>query len=274
MSDASDHSVSTKLEKEDVSQGRFRSTIEFPYNDLETSIQIANILFNRFGSKASSDQVAGQLGQVASSGTFRLKLSAARMFGLVEVQRGEVELTQLGQRIVDPSTELAARAEAFLSVPLYREIHERYQGRLLPEAGGLENAMASLGVSPKQKDKARQAFERSALQAGFFAHGKNKLVRPHVQHLNELNERTVRDDEEEATSESDELVQPAPVSSKASGGIEQLHPFVQGLLQTLPSPESQWPLEKRVKWLQTAANIFSLIYPDDGSASIRVTLDE
>ena len=35
-------------------------------------------------------------------------------------------------------------------------------------------------VSEKQKDRARQVFERSAEQGGFFEHGKNRLVMPAV----------------------------------------------------------------------------------------------
>ena len=49
-----------------------------------------------------------------------------------------------------------------------------------------------------------------------------------------------------------------------------LHPFVQGLLKTLPEPETEWPSSARVKWLQTAANIFDLIYKGDGGG-IAVT---
>ena len=41
----------------------------------------------------------------------------------------------------------------------------------MPPAAALEREMVELGVSPKQKDKARQVFERSAEQAGFFATG-------------------------------------------------------------------------------------------------------
>ncbi len=40
------------------------------------------------------------------------------------------------------------------------------------------------------------------------------------------------------------------------------HPFIKGLLRTLPDPDSVWPLDQRKKWLETAENIFSLIYKD------------
>jgi hypothetical protein len=42
------------------------------------------------------------------------------------------------------------------------------------------------------------------------------------------------------------------------------HPFIEGLLQTLPEPHTDWPAQDRAKWLQTAANIFDLIYKGEG----------
>jgi hypothetical protein len=42
----------------------------------------------------------------------------------------------------------------------------------------LEREIANLGVAPKQTDKARQSFERSARQAGFFLQGEDRLVQP------------------------------------------------------------------------------------------------
>jgi hypothetical protein len=55
------------------------------------------------------------------------------------------------------------------------------------------------------------------------------------------------------------------------GGEKPRHPFIEGLLRTLPDPdtEKQWPLEKRIKWLQTAANIFDLIYEGEGGIKVE-----
>jgi hypothetical protein len=50
------------------------------------------------------------------------------------------------------------------------------------------------------------------------------------------------------------------------------HPFIEGLLQTLPEPEDDWPTVARVKWLQTAANIFDLIYKGDGGIKIEMAI--
>lgn len=41
---------------------------------------------------------------------------------------------------------------------------------------------------------------------------------------------------------------------------DTLHPFITGLLKTLPAPETDWPVSGRIKWLQAASNIFSLMY--------------
>src|SRR3546814_3404924 len=52
-------------------------------------------------------------------------------------------------------------------------------------------------------------------------------------------------------------------SSDLDGGGSQLHPFIRGLLDKLPEPETEWAMHGtagRIKWLQTAANIFDMIY--------------
>jgi hypothetical protein len=40
------------------------------------------------------------------------------------------------------------------------------------------------------------------------------------------------------------------------GNHENHHPFIVGLLKTLPEPEGEWSIAGRVKWLQAASNIF------------------
>jgi hypothetical protein len=51
--------------------------------------------------------------------------------------------------------------------------------------------------------------------------------------------------------------------------VSGLHPFIQGLLKTLPEPETEWSGPDRAKWLQTAANIFDLIYKGDGGIEVK-----
>ena len=63
---------------------------------------------------------------------------------------------------------------------------------------------------------------------------------------------------------------------KGGGGddpdLSALLPFIQGLLKTLPEPESDWPVDARMKWLQTAANIFDPIYKGEGGIKIEAAM--
>jgi hypothetical protein len=62
-----------------------------------------------------------------------------------------------------------------------------------------------------------------------------------------------------------------PILRKSADGTD---PLIQGLFSKLPEPEAEWPLAARQKWLQTAANIFDLMYApnqvDAGELAIRV----
>jgi hypothetical protein len=62
-----------------------------------------------------------------------------------------------------------------------------------------------------------------------------------------------------------------PILRKSDDGTD---PLIQGLFSKLPEPETEWPLAARQKWLQTAANIFDLMYApnqaDAGELAIRV----
>ena len=47
--------------------------------------------------------------------------------------------------------------------------------------------------------------------------------------------------------------------------VSDLNPFFRGLLETLPEPGVDWPSANREQWLETARNIFALLYhePDE-----------
>ena len=255
--------MSDTAKSESKPNTRIRSTIEFPYNDLESAEQLAEAMHREAGYDCTTDQLAGFLGTTGSSGSFRQRLSTARVFGLIETQRGGiVQLTDLGSRIVDQSQRREALVEAFLTVPLYSAIYDKFKSKLLPPRKGLEREMESLGVSAKQKDRARQAFERSARHAGFFAQGEDRLVEPVTRRGK--------------TSISQNAPPPSLPTAEipSASAPREFHPFVQGLLESLPPPGTEWPIEDQAKWLTTAAGIFGLIYTDAGgdiSISVKKT---
>ena len=157
-----------------------RSTIRFPYLDQDDAVGIAKKIFEVRGNACEKDALAAALEVSADGGGFNLRLVTAKMFGLISGEKEEfTDSTDLGLRVIDPKSEKAARSESLL-VPLYKAIYEAYKGQMLPGNPALEAQIEKLGVAPKQKDKARQVFQRSATQAGYFAFGNNGLVQPQL----------------------------------------------------------------------------------------------
>ena len=245
------------------------SKIGFPYRDLETGISVALAMIGAGGVALKTDQLAGVMNLQAGSGNFVLKVMTARMFGLVTFANGMYELTGTGFAIVDrdEKRQRAAKAQAFLNVPLYRRAFEEFKSRQLPpRPNGLEQAFIRFGVPPKSAQQARLAFDKSAAQAGYFAAGPDRLIEPILPAGGGAPPtRPSWDDVGDGNGDPPrghaEPERPAP-----SG----LHPFIQGLLETLPEPETNWAPEGRAKWLMAANNIFDLLYK--GSGEIQVVL--
>ncbi len=250
---------------------REKSTIEFAYADLDEAVSVAKVVHEHYGQQCTPDQLAAALGHgTTAGGAFRLKVSTARNFGLIESGRQDIILTPLGREVVDPSREASARARAFLNVPLYRRVFEAYRGQLLPRDIALENDMVRWGVALKQKERARQVFQRSAQQAGFFAHGRDRLVAPAGVNIGQAAGTPIgsgnppappppppRDDR--LGSRGDQF----GGDGGGGGGKPELHPAIQGLLVTLPAAGSSWPIEKQEKWVTALKSVLELVYPSD-----------
>ena len=68
----------------------------------------------------------------------------------------------------------------------------------------------------------------------------------------------------------DDLLAPETPRANASA----FPPFIQGLLDSLPEPNTNWTIEARAKWLQTAAHCFDLMYKGDGSIHITAKSEQ
>ncbi|MGA8733839.1 MAG: hypothetical protein WB558_07960 [Terriglobales bacterium] len=247
------------VEPAEAAEGeRGRSTISFPYNDLDDVVKVAKAVQSVGGTSCHLDELAAKLGAASSnSGTFRLRLLAAKTFTVLNYDKGVVTLTSLGSRICDPQQERAARVEAFLAVPLYAKVYEEFKSGSLPPVSGLENFMVKAGVAEKQKDKARQVFQRSAKQAGFSEYG-DRLVRPSIK----------ASDATPAITPT-ETPEPEKKKGKDADDEKELPYFIKGLLEKLPPPDTEWPNDKRAKWLEAMVKIFDLMYTDSEDDSRR-----
>jgi hypothetical protein len=231
---------------------RFRSEIEFPYADLESATELAQTIHEKAGSSCETEELAAWMGQSATGGTFRTRLGAARMFGLID-RGGEkrVTLTQLGRDVLPNSgNERSARAAAFLNVELFRAMYDQYKGNALPPPPAIERQVAQLGVSPKQTERARQTFMKSAQYAGFIDSSSGRFVKPGIAGESKVVA-------EKTASE--------PVKTGNGGGGEEppaIDPIIAGLLRRLPKSGDTWPKAQRKLWLQLLEGSFDLIYLD------------
>jgi hypothetical protein len=230
------------------SQTRQRSTIGFPYMDLKSALELADAIHNHVGlGDCDDDQLAAWTNQSAKSSTFRVQVYAARTFQVLEGDGGRHKLSELGRAAVDPKHAREAKSRVFLAVPLYKAVYEKYRGGVLPPAAALSRDMVALGVSEKQKDRARLVFERSAEEAGFFEHGKQRLVMPGV------------------TPGS------SPPKEKNGGGGDgegPNDPLIQALIQKLPK-SGPWNVDERVNWLKLLTMAFQIAYGPDVEIEIK-----
>jgi hypothetical protein len=238
---------------------RERSSIAFPYVDLDDAVEVARAIHEHVGGGDCDDiQLSAWMTQSSKSSGFRMRLTAARMFGLLDPNADRRKLTSLGRMIVDPRQERGAKADAFLRVPLYSAIYERNKETVLPPEKTLETEIGSLGVAEKQKGLARQVFMRSAQQAGYFEQGKDRLIRPGVAPL-------------------EEQVPPPNRERTGSGGgdggdgskMPPLHPLIKGLIEVLPHDGAPWTVEDAAEWLQTAASNFRYAYKFKGHIKVE-----
>lgn len=256
LNDASEPSENEK-------QGRDRSTVEFTYNGLDDSEEIANAIRAVGGTGCSLVALAAKLNLSANGGGFRVRVYSARTFGLCEISRNHVDLTDLGLRVIDPSHIKQARVDAFLNVGLYRQMYEQLKGQQLPPMAAIERMMQNAGVAPKQKDRARQVFIRSARHAGFFDIHADRLVEPEAGGTQPVSQKSTGS----RSISSDKSGAPSPqprVIYGGGGGNDDggIHPAILGLLRDLP-PAGTTLSSKRKEQLKVAfASSIDFIYPD------------
>lgn len=255
----SDSSSATAAKNADEKQERGQSSIQFPYLDLDDAVEVATSVFGVSGAgPCEIDQLAAKMQQSQASSGFRLRLTTARLFGLIETDRtggGGIKLTDLGQRINDPSLVRQAKAAAFLSIELYKQIYENYRGKVLPPAAALEREMVSRGVAQKQAARARQVFERSAETGGFYEFGRDRLVLPAGA---------------QADAGGADKEKPKTKDNGGGGGDDgsvglNLDPLLIASLKMIPPKGEEWPAAKRVRWFKAFAMNASQVYDDDDS---------
>ena len=162
---------------------RVRSPYLFPAYGIDTALKVAETVESHGGGSLNEAALAMAMSSSAKSSTFRLKTLTGKQFGIIAKIGPDLQTTRLGKAILKPTYEgerEAALAEAFLEIPLFREVALRYKGQPLPNSASLRNILErDLGISNKRVTSAERVLMDSARDAGVLrASGNNTYLAP------------------------------------------------------------------------------------------------
>ncbi len=142
--------------------------VDYPYMSLVAAIKIAAVVAN-CGNSARANTIADALGQSVKGGSFQMKMSSTKLFGLL-TGRDPVSITELGLRVVKPLEEAERRKalfEAFKTPTAYATLYNRFKGNNIPSFSFLENLLIREYFVPNKMSKfIVNAFIRSGLLVG------------------------------------------------------------------------------------------------------------
>lgn len=254
-----------------------KSATQYPYFDLDDSVATARAVHERGGGSCGRDLVAAALGySTTKSGAFLTRIYAAKQFGLINIDGDTLSITDRAISILHPVMETdaaVARRDAFLSVPLFQKVYEKFRGSALPPEIGLQNLLKTEYKIVEDRIKpALRVMLDSAQQAGFFdaAGNRSRLIAPAIA--------------ANSAAGKPEPSRPEPPSAKAEGdgqtdrgrsaaiggggdGPSGVHPALIAMLRELPRPGTPWPKAKKDLFMTAFRSIVDVVYPDIEAAS-------
>lgn len=238
----------------DPQKERRTSTLVAPYYDLNDSVLVAKAIYEKAGGSCTREWLAPTLNyKGVKNGSFVTRVTAAKAFGLIDQQDDKLSVTPRGQSIVAPITPAAAETalvDAFLGVPLFKRVYEKYRTGELPQEVGLRNLfLTEMGVLKERVAPSVRVFMESADQAGFFrtAGTRRSLVRPHIasgsSHQPSADPKPNADQASGQSADTGRSDADRQQRNGGSGGNgddtgAKIHPAIKGLLQNLPSTDT------------------------------------
>ena len=147
---------------------KYVSQTEFPQISLERALRISQALWDNFaGGSAEPHQVALALDLAPTSGGWRNLCGSSIAYGLTEGGYGadEIEMTQLGRRVIAPLEEgddRLAMVEAILAPRIMREFYTKYDKAKFPRNDVAKNLLVSFGLPKSRADTALQILKDNA----------------------------------------------------------------------------------------------------------------
>lgn len=256
-----------------------KSEVSFPYYDLNKSIQAARVIHEKAGGRCDRSQLASMLEYSSvKNGGFLSRISAGKMFGLLEEYGDSIVLSDRAKKIISPvgnSDADQAKADAFLNVELFRRVFEEFNGHTLPGEAGLKNLFENTyKIVPKQVASALRIMLDSADTAGYFraTGNRSKMVKPIISlemSMEQRGDERQPDERHKNIGVGEVEHQQNAVKHKRHGGgggggdDGNIDPALIGLLRNLPSPGSKLGPKRRIALIEAFKSTINFIYPEE-----------
>lgn len=143
--------------------------IDYPRASLARSLDAAAAV-DSLGGKCSAEMCAEKMGMKIGGG-FKSIISAARKFNLIDTSKGHLTVTDLYKAIKYSYTEeekLRYIGEAFLSVPDFQELYQRFLNQRLPLEFFDRLLIREFGVDPSIASRVASYFTEGAKLVGIL----------------------------------------------------------------------------------------------------------
>jgi hypothetical protein len=196
-----------------------------------------------------------------------MRFYSAKYFGFITAEKGVISVTDRAMAIIAPilpEDADRAKVEAFLNVPIFASVYERFKGQALPPEVGLKNLFKeTLHVPEERLSQALRVFYSSAETAGLFriAGDRSRMISPVVSGPTPKKEAPAAKEETTTSAEK-------PRVGSGGGGGEGppgIHSAISGLLRELPPPGTPWSAQKKEAFLAAFKATIAFIYPEENA---------
>ena len=141
----------------------------YPRHPLKKALRIPQAILDQNAGRECSEKEAAAFVGVGLAGPFRVEISSAIKFGLVErPSTGRIKPTKLAKKILRPQSpddELSGLREAALKAPEVSKVYGHYRGENLPDKKFFDNALVETFGIPRDKTDEFTSIFQATLEA-------------------------------------------------------------------------------------------------------------
>ncbi|MDT7043618.1 hypothetical protein [Candidatus Nitronereus thalassa] len=130
-------------------------TPKYPRHSVLKALRVPRAILDQNAGKICSDKEAAQFVGVGLNGPFRVELSSAIKYGLLDrPEAGKVGVTDLAKKIIrpqEPKDEIDGYREAALKAPDISSVYQHYRGENIPDNQFFNNALTDKFKIPGDK---------------------------------------------------------------------------------------------------------------------------